>query len=209
MTKETSTLAELNVKPGDVVSAKERVPYPIFSWTDGKCYALGEDGECYALGEDGFSQGEALVCDTDGWRIVSRASCAEDQPPAAPKTWGKMTDAEKGAILLAEHRGEIIECYQWPDYGWQEIHKPKFDGYSAYRVRPPEPKRETVTIYGQTVADVYGGSADEWVFSDYAGGSPHRDDRNTHRITLPLLDDNIPAGTYTSEAGETIIVEEL
>jgi hypothetical protein len=69
-----------------------------------------------------------------------------------PKAWRNMTDAEKGALLLAHHEGKVIE--QWivsPGYsGWVEhlppFTKQPFRGGCAYRVRP-EPKRETVRCW--------------------------------------------------------------
>lgn len=38
------------------------------------------------------------------------------------KTFGEMTDEEQGALLLAHHRGEVIEWYcGWPGkYYWDE-----------------------------------------------------------------------------------------
>ena len=106
MTKETGTLAELNVSPGDVVEC--------VGWSDDDSDLLV--GEQYTIMEKhplGHYSGLCAVRDR-GWtpvdeveptmlfRIVSRAA-------ATPKTWGEMTDV-------------------------------------AYRVRPPEPKRETVSV---------------------------------------------------------------
>jgi len=62
-----------------------------------------------------------------------------------PKTWGEMTDAEKGALLLAHYESpgsvEFLNVDHWvtlKGLGW-------LDEY-AYRIKP-EPKRETVTLY--------------------------------------------------------------
>jgi hypothetical protein len=165
MTEETGTLAELDVKSGDVVSYKDRVTYTIFGW---------KDGECYALGDDGFPQGGALAIDTDGWRIIIRASGADDQPSATPKTWGEMTDKEKGALLLAEHRGEVVEWRAPEDINDDWDTKGLRFGCPdmAYRVRP-EPKQETVTLYG---------CGFEW------GQASKPCDEDTHRITFDLID---------------------
>lgn len=118
--------------------------------------------------------------------------------PDTPKTWGEMTDEEQGAILLADHRGEMVEwlAYDDADRGyWLPFYIDDLRDDVIVRVRPPEPKRETVTIYGAPSKHI------QWCLEQCG--------LDTHRITLPLLDGNIPAGTYTSEAGETIIVEEL
>ena len=64
-----------------------------------------------------------------------------------PKTWGEMTDAEKGALLLADHDGKEIEV--WLHYDrWEKKHNGgRYIKRRAYRVSP-EPVRETVTMYG-------------------------------------------------------------
>jgi hypothetical protein len=63
----------------------------------------------------------------------------------SPKLWKDMTPEEKGALLLAHHEGKTIECYQFPDHGWEVIYNPVFDNTSAYRIKP-EPKRVTVAL---------------------------------------------------------------
>jgi hypothetical protein len=233
--KEIGTLAELNVKPGDVVGC--------VGWTDdddsnffvGTQYTImkkhpkGYYDDLCAVGQDGWER-----VDKEGakmlFRIISRASDTErdSKPadvrgdechtpladmgfstveatvsgvyhdPATPKTWGEMTDEEKGALLLAHHQGKVIEFVNDCDVrDWKKA-VPRWADFCSYRVRPPEPKRETVTLSGWWIGAKY--------FAASTGGRLAND---THRITLPSLDGNIPAGTYTSEAGETIIVEEL
>lgn len=91
-----------------------------------------------------------------------------------PKTWSEMSDAEKGALLLAEHEGKDIECFQKTLNDWVALLYPIFNPEIAYRVKP-EPKRETVQLYGP----VY--SNDQCVF-----GSSCRE--YTHRITFDLID---------------------
>lgn len=61
-----------------------------------------------------------------------------------PKLWRDMTPEEKGALLLAEHEGKVIEVFgllcpdMWnPDF-------PVWEDECAYRIQP-EPKRETMT----------------------------------------------------------------
>jgi hypothetical protein len=65
-----------------------------------------------------------------------------------PKLWADMTPEEKGALLLAEHEGKVIEVFGIACPGmwhvrWHEDYPVWYDD-AAYRVKP-EPKRETVT----------------------------------------------------------------
>lgn len=87
-----------------------------------------------------------------------------------PKTWGEMTDAEKAAIAL-EYVNKNVEC-SVNNISW---HKPvhPFGDMFYYRVRP-EPKRETVTIYGCGM---------EWGQASIAGPD------DTHKITITRNDD--------------------
>lgn len=90
------------------------------------------------------------------------------------KTWGEMTDAEKGALLLAHHEGKVIECLSITN--WYECREVVWDADCAYRVRP-EPKRETVTVYGRDVEDCNG-----WFFG------PNKITSDTVAITFELVD---------------------
>lgn len=62
------------------------------------------------------------------------------------KAWQDMTDAEKGALLLAHHRGEVLQRFTYGE--WREVfpHPIWTDG-TAYRTKP-KPKRKTVTLGG-------------------------------------------------------------
>ena len=74
----------------------------------------------------------------------------EKPDPDTPKLWRDMTDAEKGALLLAHHEGRTIERWVDESLGWKIV-PPQWRHEHAYRVRP-EPKRETVTLYaGDTI----------------------------------------------------------
>lgn len=54
-----------------------------------------------------------------------------------PKLWGKMTDEEKGALLLAHQEGKTIEFYSKVGYEWTEVvGQPAWCGQYAYRVKP-------------------------------------------------------------------------
>ena len=91
-----------------------------------------------------------------------------------PKTWGQMTPEEKGALLLSRHEGKTIQFYNAGN--WVTIDF-AFNWYvdQAYRVKP-EPKHETVRIYGQAYPNV------RWNF----GSSSGKED--THIITFDTLD---------------------
>ena len=94
-----------------------------------------------------------------------------------PKLWRDMTAAEKGALLLAEHEGKVIQF--WDKFGfedWCDI-EPSWEDDSAYRVKP-EPKVETVVLTGYQYSD-------EWYFGEtnYQG--------TTHQITLTIIDGEV------------------
>lgn len=90
------------------------------------------------------------------------------------KPWGELTDAEKGALLLAHQEGKQIEVLAfWREPGrWETTGKPVWGGCYKYRVKP-EPVVETVTLVG-----------DRHAFS-----LPElRVKTDTHRITFDLID---------------------
>lgn len=70
-----------------------------------------------------------------------------------PKTWGELTDAEKGALLLAHHRGEAIQFIPYDGATWRFC-IPQWADNKPYRVKP-EHKVKTVPV------------------SCYVGGSTH------------------------------------
>lgn len=121
----TGTLAELNVKPGDVV---ELVSVDGNEFIGTKC-TIDESGNANSDSGLFFDPGiDDMFSRT--WRIISRAS-------DTAKTWGEMTDAEKGDSATMEAIEYIDEV---------------FDSKLAQRVRDelgikPEPKSETVTLY--------------------------------------------------------------
>ena len=61
-----------------------------------------------------------------------------------PKLWIDMSPEEKGALLLAEHEGKVIEMFghAYPDMWFPRRQAGWFDDL-AYRIKP-EPKREMV-----------------------------------------------------------------
>jgi len=93
-----------------------------------------------------------------------------------PKLWRDMTPEEKGALLLADHEGKVIEAHEPFDKEWFKARPAWFEN-TAYRVRPePEPERETVVLYGGG-NQRHGGT---WAF-DY------QTSKSTHRLTFDLI----------------------
>lgn len=135
---ETGTLAELNVKPGDVVT---------FGAGSRLAMITGPQQGSYFPATWGDPQ-EATMISNEGltpWRIAFRAP-----QPEAPKLWRDMSPEEKGALLLAHHEGEVIEWTRCPgDIEFKRNSKsggrPIWDDRHAYRIRP-EPKLETERV---------------------------------------------------------------
>ena len=67
-----------------------------------------------------------------------------------PKLWKDMSPEEKGALLLAEYDGKVIEVFglAYPDEWHKEDVLYCFEDDCAYRIKP-EPKRETLKLYGR------------------------------------------------------------
>ena len=139
------TLTEHNVQPGDVV--KDNLGGR--KWT----IVYDDNGD---LRKWNSYRGYGILVDLsfEPYTVLSRAQRPETAPAidlSNPdcKTWGEMTDAEKGALLLAAHEGKEIEYFNVYEK-WQACQSgsrvPFNDKRTAYRVKP-EPKRETVKLY--------------------------------------------------------------
>jgi hypothetical protein len=134
--EETGTLAELNVKAGDVVSYGGSYTYEVRDGCKLKSHSSGDVIDYASMWKTAAS-----------FKIISRAT-------PKPRTWGELTDAEKGALLLAMHEGKVIQCYQWSSEDWQGGEW-RFHEDSAYRIKP-ESVRETVdvTANGATIGTI-------------------------------------------------------
>lgn len=112
------------------------------SWwrASGKRGAYYEDSNLDLIAEWTEDDDLNAICDERQGGPFVRAS-------GSPKTWGKMTDEEQGALLLARHRGKDIQY--WCEYNndWLFV-LPRFVWFPdvAYRVQP-KPMRKTVTLY--------------------------------------------------------------
>lgn len=99
------------------------------------------------------------------------------------KTLGEMTDAEIGALVRAKNAGKVIEVVDILNGAWVLAPAPGWWSRNAYRVRP-EPKRETVTLYGCATDEVWGRGTMEL---------------DTHRITFELIDGKPDCGSIKME----------
>lgn len=136
---QTGTLKELNVKPGDVVECIRGGGRPAI--------IVGENGDTVYKYKSG--NGMPISWAVETYKIISRAATRDPEltspygdnnhplPDNKPKTWGEMTDAEKGALLLAEHEGVLIEAHDSED--WYITSEPSFANGIAYRIRPHLP----------------------------------------------------------------------
>ncbi len=106
--------------------------------------------------------------------------------------FGELDDATKGALLLAQLRGEVIEsdlAGQW----WENT-CPGWTDHISYRVRPAAPVIGSVKFSGP--GPIY--------------HSLHPVDGNAEykvHVTMPTRDGAHVSGTYTSPDGLQIVVE--
>ena len=149
-------------KVGPVRIKETWLPTKWALWSDGKnAYEV-----VGLLAEDALST-EIISEWVDHYHVFDRSDFR-------PKIWRDMTSEEKGALLLAEHEGKVIEFWFFGE--WFEIEPTWIDEY-AYRVRP-EPKRKTVKFYGSVDLDADG----DPYFSFY------RRSEHTHLITFDTID---------------------
>ena len=156
---EAGTLAELNVKPGDVVE------WVGFEYVGHHKLDFVHNGDEYVFDTPKGPFTHILGC-SDKFRLISRAT-------ETPTLFGDMTDAEKGALLLAKHEGSEIQG--WSEWGWVDGMRLNSNNV-AYRVKP-KPVVETVVLTGSSELG--------WIFSD---AECHKD---THRLTLTITDGDI------------------
>ncbi len=155
--KEVGTLKELDVKPGDVV---EYMWYT-GEWTRGTVDVFG-----IVQMDEGGRQDPQYSTDPN-WRIISRAN--------TQKLWRDMSDAEKGALLLAFHNDK--KCLEiWLNGEWVDCGNSTWKNDRAYRIRP-EPKIEVVDVFWKRGETGY-----------------------THRITFTTIDGKPDCASIKMEA---------
>lgn len=114
-----------------------------------------------------------------------------------PRTWKDMTDAEKGALLLAHHEGKVIEFAALGRDSWVAINW-SFDWIPehAYRIK-------TEPVAGEVVLGGWMNSETDCYFDceDSNLGIKHL------LITLPTLDGQLITGEFTGPDGHLIKME--
>ena len=102
------------------------------------------------------------------------AKCFDEYTPETPTLWRDMTDAEKGALLLAHHEGKVIEWHSTGMNVWHECARDSVLAFTynfAYRIKPVQ---KAVTRHA--------GSENNWLWTSI------RDEADTHRITFNTID---------------------
>lgn len=67
--------------------------------------------------------------------VIMEYKLAEEDKAEQPKKWKDLTDAEKGALLLAHHKGKPIEVNEL-DGTWRVTKAPAWQRTCCYRVKP-------------------------------------------------------------------------
>ncbi len=108
--------------------------------------------------------------------------------------FGNLDDATKGALLLAHHRGDVIEFRKEGWLAWGISTKPSFNRYEAYRVYAA-PVIGTAKFHGPGPM--------------YHSLHPYKDDQTGYAVsvTFPTSDGNHVPGVYTSDDGLQIVIE--
>lgn len=95
------------------------------------------------------------------------------------KPFGELDDATKGALLLAAHRGEVIEAWVFCGDEWRETDHPMWNPGGKYRVQPKP------------------------VIGEYKVYDPFRN----ATVTFPTRDGLHVPGVYTSPEGLQVKIE--
>jgi hypothetical protein len=164
--------------------------------TAGKRYEAQRDEALFKITND---KGETNTIFGPNCAHLNGNSWTVIEEPDTPKTWGEMTDAEKGALLLAIHRGAETQYMNADEDFWRDHHNGRsFYDLDSYRIKP-EPVVGEVVLYGSD----YGKEGFGFAFD---GGLLERSD--THTLTLPTLDGNLVTGEFANEDGMKVVIEE-
>lgn len=157
MTKEVGTLREIGARMGDIV---ELIALNVEEYQDdvGTHWTVNNncDAENYS-GEIVYAKNDKRIGRM--WRIIRRAS----------HPFNTLTAEEKGAFLLANHEGKIIEM-SLDGVNWERSYTPQWIGSACYRVKADEVKE--VVIYSMS-------DLTTWLDKEYG--------LDTHRITFNLV----------------------
>lgn len=172
----------------------------------GKCYLNGMGQKCGPMKkrpgkEYPFIDDRGLTYKTCGSYIGNNPDPLDliaewPEEPTSPKVWRDMTPEEKGALLLAEHEGKVIDRSHDLGATWKEKVTKFWHDKHVYRVRP-EPVRDTVTLQYDSSDDCY------IVYRPFSMA----DVRELPEIEIPTYDGNPIPGTYRNDAGDVITIE--
>lgn len=174
--------------------------YVVTDYDGCDCITAGKRYEAKNLDTFGFFFcGDDKVCRYTYWErsaLIGKGDWTVIEESDTPKTWGEMTDAEKGALALAKyHDGKTIETIGINGTWETHVGAMLLDQY-AYRIKP-EP------VVGEVV--LYGGG-------DYGCGNVCFADEDVeiidHTLTLPTLDGKLVTGEFTNEDGMKVVIEE-
>lgn len=109
----------------------------------------------------------------------------------------ELDDATKGALLLAEHEGKVIE-FRCVNQEWVISKSPGWGSHGKYRVRPAPAVMGSVTMHGflETFFPIEVDEKD--------GIGPHV---SRLTFTFPTRDGQHVPGVYTSPDGLQIVIE--
>lgn len=126
----------------------------------------------YVRGDSGMS--DEIYIDGKSWRKFVSAPKTD-----TPKLWRDMTPEEKGALLLAQHEGNIIQSFAAGNWGHRG--HGGFGNNIAYRVKP-ERTVDVVMLHGRKyVTRTYPDGV--WDFD-----RNERQGDDTHLITFNVID---------------------
>lgn len=117
-------MSKFNV--GDIAVAKAGAPY--FITTD------GWEGEVVGVHGSWINVTNDKHRDPTGYRV--QAAYFDNKADGGGKKFGDLTDAEKGALLLAAHNGYDIQ-FRWDaTKDWGDIEEPGWNPVVQYRLKP-------------------------------------------------------------------------
>jgi hypothetical protein len=123
-------LDELNLKDGDIVQSVYSNRRYMVQDSKTKLVEIRESGledRPYTVAFDSAS--------SKAWVLEFSAMAAEE----TIKKWIDMSDKEQGALLLARHKGKIIQSLQTG--GWKDC-VPLWNPWNSYRVKPETAKKD-------------------------------------------------------------------